>query len=446
MTRRAAPAPDLGRRRHGRARPDHRRLRHGRGVGGADRRRAAADRPPRAATRRRPRRPPTPEPTPVPTPEAELHICNYAEYIGEDVDPVVREEVQRQGQLRLLRHVRGDVRQGRRPARRATTSPSRPRPTSRASSTIDKILPLDLSLIPNKVNLGQEWANPGYDPGNAHSMPYMWWTTGVAYDSDQDQGDADELEGALGRALERATSRCSTTSARPSRRRSSSSTSAPTRSTTAELDAGARRCSSSSTRSSGCTASRTSSTWRRGDIWIGHAWGSDIYTVQQKKPSVQFYIPEEGSVRGSDTAVILEGAKNPIAANLFINHLLDAKVSADNSNYIGYMGPNEAAKQYISKDLLDTPVDQPGQGRHRQAPGAARPRPRPRQVRDALDRAEGRHLATGPSGRSATPGSRAAASCRARSGWRCSSSSRWRSSPRSASGRTTGSAGSCSTP
>ena len=92
-----------------------------------------------------------------------------------------------------------------------------------------------------------------------------------------------------------------------------------------------------------------------GDIWIGHAWGSDIYVVQGKKPSVQFYIPEEGSVRGSDTSVILEGAKNPVAANLFINHLLDAHVSASNSNYIGYMGPNEAAKQYISKDLLDTP-------------------------------------------------------------------------------------------
>ena len=84
-------------------------------------------------------------------------------------------------------------------------------------------------------------------------------------------------------------------------------------------------------------------------------WGSDIYTVQQKKPSVEFYIPEEGSVRGSDAAVILDGAKNPVAANLFINHLLDAHVSAENSNYIGYMGPNEAAKEFITKDLLDTP-------------------------------------------------------------------------------------------
>jgi spermidine/putrescine transport system substrate-binding protein len=38
---------------------------------------------------------------------------------------------------------------------------------------------------PNLVNLGQEWADPAYDPGNAYSMPYMWWTTGVAYDTNK---------------------------------------------------------------------------------------------------------------------------------------------------------------------------------------------------------------------------------------------------------------------
>jgi spermidine/putrescine transport system substrate-binding protein len=45
------------------------------------------------------------------------------------------------------------------------------------------VQPLDRSLIPNLVNLGQEWQDPAYDPGNAHSVPYMWWTTGFGYDT-----------------------------------------------------------------------------------------------------------------------------------------------------------------------------------------------------------------------------------------------------------------------
>jgi putrescine transport system substrate-binding protein len=60
--------------------------------------------------------------------------------------------------------------------------------------------------------------------------------------------------------------------------------------------------------------------------------------------------------------VVLSGAKNPVAAHLWIDFNLDAKVSAANSNYIGYMGPNAAAQQYISKDLLDNPQLNPDKG------------------------------------------------------------------------------------
>ncbi len=46
-----------------------------------------------------------------------------------------------------------------------------------------RVVPLELSLIPNVVNLAAEWMDPVYDPGHKHSMPYMWWTTGFAYDT-----------------------------------------------------------------------------------------------------------------------------------------------------------------------------------------------------------------------------------------------------------------------
>ena len=42
------------------------------------------------------------------------------------------------------------------------------------------VQPLHLALIPNVVNLGPRWQDPGYGPGNTNSVPYMWWTTGLA--------------------------------------------------------------------------------------------------------------------------------------------------------------------------------------------------------------------------------------------------------------------------
>jgi putrescine transport system substrate-binding protein len=76
-------------------------------------------------------------------------------------------------------------------------------------------------------------------------------------------------------------------------------------------------------------------------------------------PDIRYVIPKEGAVRGSDTMVVLSGAPHPIAANLWIDFNLDAEVSAANTNYIGYMGPNAAAKEFISPDILGDPTVNP---------------------------------------------------------------------------------------
>ena len=96
-----------------------------------------------------------------------------------------------------------------------------------------------------------------------------------------------------------------------------------------------------------------------GDVWIGMIWGSDLYQISQENENVAYFIPEEGGVRGSDTMAIYSGAQHPIAAHLFINHMLDAEVSAANTNFIGYMGPNAAAKEFIDPAILADPAVNP---------------------------------------------------------------------------------------
>ena len=92
---------------------------------------------------------------------------------------------------------------------------------------------------------------------------------------------------------------------------------------------------------------------------IAHAWYGDVYQMTTDLPSVKYVIPKEGAVRGSDTMVVLSGAPHPVAANLWINFNLDAKVSAANTNFIGYMGPNAAAMEFIDKAILGDPTVNP---------------------------------------------------------------------------------------
>jgi spermidine/putrescine-binding protein len=96
-----------------------------------------------------------------------------------------------------------------------------------------------------------------------------------------------------------------------------------------------------------------------GQAIIAHAWSGDVYQMTSDVPKIKYVIPKEGAVRGSDTMVVLSGAPHPVAANLWIDFNLDAHISAANTNFIGYMGPNAAAMAYISPDILADPTVNP---------------------------------------------------------------------------------------
>ena len=221
------------------------------------------------------------------------------------------------------------------------------------------IIELDKSLLPNIVNLGKEWTDPGYDPGNRHSVPYMWWTTGVGYDTvripeeltsskalwderwSQHISMLDDFQEVFGLALIQLGYSANTSS-------------------TAELDAALAllKLQKPLVR---VYSTDTIATMTSGDVWIGHIWGADRFAIQETNPNVVYYIPEEGGIKGSDAVAIFSGAQHPIAAHLFINHLLDAQNSAANTSFIYYMGPNAAAKEFIDPEILADPTINPDQ-------------------------------------------------------------------------------------
>ncbi|OGO52968.1 MAG: hypothetical protein A2Z32_07930 [Chloroflexi bacterium RBG_16_69_14] len=294
----------------------------------------------------------------MPSPEAELVVYNWLDYIGEDVIPSFQEKYPVKVKYELFDDIEvAYAKLGQDGSGYDISFPtSVDIPRFRAAGTL---LKLEKSLIPNIVNLGPEWADPGYDPGNEYSVPYMWWTTGIAYDTTKiketlTSSEAlwdpkyrghismmDDYAETFGLALKQLGHSVNTTD-------------------TAQLDAALALLKQAKPLLRTYT-NDTVTTMVGGDVWVGMIWGSDLYQIRAELENENhvYYIPEEGSVRGSDTAVIYSGTKHPIAAHLFLNHLLDAKVSASNTNFIGYMGPNEAAKQYIDPEILADPAVNP---------------------------------------------------------------------------------------
>ncbi len=296
--------------------------------------------------------------TPAPSPEGELFIYNWAQYMGKSVIPSFEKKTGVKVKTDFFDNYDTMLAKiGQDGGGYDITFPT----STDVPGLLERglIQKLDKSLLTNIGNLGAEWADPGYDPANQHSIPYMWWTTGIAYDTakvsekltswnalwDEKYSKhiavLDDMRETFGAALFLLGKDPNTTD-------------------DAELDAALQLLKEQKPLVRIYTTDDIG-VLSTGDAWVAHAWGSDVYQVVTERPTVKFYIPEEGGIRGSDTAVLLSNAQHPIAAQMFMNHLLDAKVSAKNTNYIGYMGPNAAAKEFIKPYILNDPAVNPDQ-------------------------------------------------------------------------------------
>jgi spermidine/putrescine transport system substrate-binding protein len=297
-------------------------------------------------------------PTPVPEPESELFIYNWTDYLAEEVI----ESFEAKYPVKVTQDFFGNTEE-------AYAKLGSDGGGYDISFPINVDIPdfiakgalieLDKSLLTNIGNLGEEWQNPLYDPGNKYSVPYMWWTTGVGYDTaviteeltsstalwderwSQHILMLDDYQEAFAMALIQ---------------KGFSANSTDLGEIDQAFDLLKAQVPLVRKYSTDTITEMTSE-----DMWIGQIWGADRFAIQEVNENVVYYIPEEGSVKGSDTLAIFSGAPHPIAAHLFINHLLDAQNSAANTNLIYYMGPNAAAKEFILPEILDDPTINPDQ-------------------------------------------------------------------------------------
>lgn len=293
-------------------------------------------------------------PTPVPQPESELNVYNWAYYIGRDT----REKFETTYGIKLNydrfpdentqigKHLSDGKGGGYDVGYPASTWV----PSFVAEGVIQK---LDHSLIPNLANLLPEWRDPAYDPGSQYSVPYSWWTTGYAWDPDKIPADLtswDALwDGAYSSRLSMLDDMRECFAAGAFRLGLD-----PNTTDTAQLDQILVELETQKPIVKRYTTDHIAD-MLNGVVDIAHCWSGDWIQMTYDKPNIRYVIPTEGSIKGNDVFVVFSGAQHPIAAHMWINFNLDAQVSADNTNYIGYMGPNEAALPLLKKYIVEDP-------------------------------------------------------------------------------------------
>ncbi|MBL8668048.1 MAG: polyamine ABC transporter substrate-binding protein [Rhodospirillales bacterium] len=102
-----------------------------------------------------------------------------------------------------------------------------------------------------------------------------------------------------------------------------------------------------------------------GDICLALMWSGDAKIAAErareagKNFTVEYRIPREGAQMWFDMMAMPKGAPNPADATTFINYLLEPQVIAKSTNFVTYANPNPASKPYIDKAILDDPTIYP---------------------------------------------------------------------------------------
>ena len=219
---------------------------------------------------------------------------------------------------------------------------------------------LDLNNVPNLEYISEFNKNPAYDPEHKYCVPYFWGTTGIGYDASvvdpppeswswifdpdvvcqyQDGGvnvldDERELIGAalkyLGYSLN------DTDEAHLNEAR--------------DLILAAKPCWKTFD-----SAGYIDNLMIPGEIVLTHGWNGDVFVAAEENENWTYVMPEEGGVVWQDNMCIPASSTRRATAEHFINWMLDPEHAAQNTNYVWYASPVEAAKEFIDPDIVEDP-------------------------------------------------------------------------------------------
>lgn len=226
---------------------------------------------------------------------------------------------------------------------------------------------IDKSKIPNLKNMSDFNLNPPYDPDNKHCVPYQWGTTGISYQTkvfpdtppdswaylfDPEKAKAMAEAGGINLLNDQ-------------RELIGSVLKYLGYSLNDTDDAHLQEAKEVLLKVKPYIKTFNSEDYQNsllipGEVVISQSWSGNgamvmAATTDEKTGESKwgYVIPKEGAMVWQDNICITATSQKKETAEHFINFLLDAQNGATITNFTYYASPNEAAKQFINKEILE---------------------------------------------------------------------------------------------
>ncbi|WP_341961583.1 ABC transporter substrate-binding protein [Planococcus maritimus] len=215
----------------------------------------------------------------------------------------------------------------------------------------DLLLPIDHSKIPNLENIDPYFLDLPFDPGNEYSIPYFWGTVGIAYNPTLLEGQTFESWDDLWNpTLEQEV--ILVDSAREVIGMGLNSLGYSLNSTDlGELREATDKLKTLGPNVKAIIGDEIVEMMRREEAAVAVTWSGQAADMMWINEDIDYAVPEEGSNLWFDNMIIPSTAGNVDGAHQFINFMLDAEVSAQNADYVGYSSPNAAALELMDPEV-----------------------------------------------------------------------------------------------
>ncbi|MFQ3617532.1 MAG: spermidine/putrescine ABC transporter substrate-binding protein [Cyanobacteriota bacterium] len=220
----------------------------------------------------------------------------------------------------------------------------------------DMLLEIDQDRVPGYADLLDQWQDPPYDPGNQHSVPYTWGTTGLVYNTElvkkpiTDWSDLWERKSELSRRMTLLNDVREVMGMALKMLGFSNSTQDPK-----EIEAAYRKLQELKP----AINSFTTDGWRDqmavGDLAVAHAYSVDGIDIVLENPQLEYVVPASGATVWTDTIAIPKTAPNVDAAYKWIEYSVEPQTAAKNLGRLKLPTPNQKTLTLLPKDLVENP-------------------------------------------------------------------------------------------
>ena len=214
----------------------------------------------------------------------------------------------------------------------------------------DLLQPLDYANIPNYQYVDETFKSPYYDVNNQYSVPYMWSTVGILYNSEKVTEPVtdmsvmwneaysgkifmlDSVRDTVGMTLKRLNYSVNTEN-------------------DSELAEAKEELLRQRPMILGYVTDEVKDKIISGEGYLGLVYSGEAGKAMAEKDTLKYAIPQNGTIYCVDAMVVPKAAENKVGAEAFINFMQRPDIAARNASETFYGITNTVGKQQLPEDI-----------------------------------------------------------------------------------------------